>query len=203
MKQYLVLITISFFLLSCNYQTKSNTPSALEQEQDFTDKVPHLKFCGIPIAGTITVFESKFLQKDFTISKSPESRNLPTGRKAYIGNYGGQDAEIVVDFLPDKNNWVYSVTASVLCMSVQDAINKFNFYVQKIIRDYPYYISEGDNEYEKSFLIIDPQGDEPQEGDPVLGIVSVSIVAGPIETQYYIAISYSDLNGAEKAGLLN
>lgn len=204
MKQHILLIIISFCLLSCNNnKVKLNEPSVMEQGGDFIDDFPHLKFSGIPIAGTLTSFESKLLQKDFTISKSPESKKLPRGRKAYLGYFGGQDAEVIVDFLPDNNDWVYSVSAYVLCMSDEDAINKFNFYIQKMIRDYPYYISEGDNEYEKSFMIIDPQGDEPQVGDPVLGITSISIKAGPIETQYYIEISYNDIKGAEKAGLLN
>lgn len=70
----------------------------------------HLKFMGIELNGTITEFQAKLLAKGLRIS--PQSKQQPTGMRAFDGTFSGEDAQIVVWYNP-RNKEVYRAKAII------------------------------------------------------------------------------------------
>ena len=70
----------------------------------------HLKFMGIPLSGTISVFQTKLLAKGLNVS--PQSKQQPNGIRVYDGIFSGENAQIVVWYNP-RTQEVYRAKAII------------------------------------------------------------------------------------------
>lgn len=167
----------------------------------FLLQAKHLEFMGLPISGTISVFQTKLQGKGCTVMK--DNNQLPTGIRGFNGVFAGKDCNIYV-WYNHRTKVVYKVRAVTECgSSIESARNTFTYFknllnqkyeevalTSDMIDDYP------NDEYNFYIMVIDPP---IQEGAQIIGTISLSIIDyDTIPTSYGVAITYEDFENSTK-----
>lgn len=117
MKRLLFLIATLALALGCSAQQKPQ----------------HLKFMGIPITGTIATFQTKLIQKGFTLQKAYRGQSPDV--KFYKGIFSGNKCQVLVYF-NTKSRIVYKCRVAIECSSREIAEQEFNTFEPLIQNKY-------------------------------------------------------------------
>ncbi len=152
---------------------------------------PHLKFVGIPLDGSINIFETQLLEKGFA-KDTKSNKNAPLGVRFFHGSFIRKPASVVVYF-DDKTKNVYGAKSYLNATTKEEAVNEV-----EVLRDLL------SNKYGKRALsiITDEEGlprllfDMPN-GDIDVYIKKYTDALG-LSKEFSVHIQYTDSIGYEK-----
>lgn len=161
----------------------------------------HLEFMGIPIAGTITAFQSKLQSKGFKISKNNSAYG--SGIRAFSGVFGGENCEVLVWYDSHTKN-VYEVRAIAELHSSEAAdsqIERWEGQLRKKYKDRCIIMDEPSEGLAFEMGIFDGilDWDDISTFPNYIGVIYLhTIDYGGYPAKYGASITYIDGEGMEK-----
>lgn len=156
---------------------------------------------GIPINGSISVFQAKLLNKGCTLMK--HNSQLPTGVRGFKGVFAGKDCNIFVWF-NHRSKIVYKVRAVTDCgSSLDNTHNTFTYLKNLLNQKYEDVSLNSDmledssiGEYDFSMMLFQPP---VVEGSELIGHISLGIIEyDTYPVSYGVAITYEDIENSTK-----
>lgn len=158
-------------------------------------QIEHLKFMGIPLNGSITVFQTKLQAKGIEYD-AEGSRQLKVGCRCFKGTFSGEKANFYV-YYNEKTKIVYRAKAVITCLSKENGEDKFYSFKAMLKSKYSDGIandSEQDGHPSLSILVSDSKKEKG------LGYVGMYITNPPYSfmKDVYLHIDYEDIANREE-----
>lgn len=117
----------------------------------------HLKFMGIPIAGTLSQFQAKLIAKGCKVNKQASAYS-PNGQRVLNGTFAGKKANIII-FYDTKSKLVYRAKAILNGISEDMAEQEYNSFKNLLYQKYGdkhTYLHTKDYKESITFLVTKP-----------------------------------------------
>ena len=180
MKKTIILITLCLVALCCPAQ------------------VQHLKFMDIPLNGTITQFQQKLTAKGVKYDKT-FSAQLPSGARAFSGDFAGEKADIFIYYDP-KSKIVYKAKAVIDYVTEDICENKYNEFKALLSSKYGAFEQSGyDYGHETNTYVIAKEN--ASSIDDIIGYICIYVTEPAIPYPYVreLHFEYVDHHNSQKA----
>lgn len=160
----------------------------------FAQTQDHIKFMGIPLNGTINLFQAKLAQKGVKVD-AVVNKSIGKGCRAFKGSFSGKNAQIYV-YYDESTMIVYRAKAVIEALNESINDDNYSYFSTMLSAKYIDAVAktgEVDSHESKTFLILNNSSDNPS----LLGEIDV-YCSNFYNINFFVHVDYTDLDNSIK-----